>query len=165
VDGEVTSYFEWLGAGVYVPDYRSGSMHGGARCVEALYYGLNGRALYLRLDLNETFLKVQTQFEVRINVGSQRLARLHATMQKGLPPELQFWKGDQPAPVSPAGGEELQVAFGRIFEVALGRALLGLGPKESTEVQVSLWINELPVQVIPQEGWLPIELREDLISW
>ena len=165
VDGEVTSYFEWLGAGVYVPDYRSGSMHGGARCVEALYYGLNGRALYLRLDLNETFLKVQTQFEVRINVGSQRLARLHATMQKGQPPELQFWKGDQLAPVSPAGGEELQVAFGRIFEVALGRALLGLGPKESTEVQVSLWINELPVQVIPQEGWLPIELREDLISW
>ena len=69
------------------------------------------------------------------------------------------------SPVSPAGDEELQVELGRIFEVALGRALLGLAPKESTEVQVSLWIHELPVQVIPQEGWLPIELREDLISW
>src|SRR5207253_6388667 len=27
VDGEVTSYFEWLGAGVYRVDERSGSMH------------------------------------------------------------------------------------------------------------------------------------------
>src|SRR5579862_6047530 len=29
LDGEVTSYFEWLGAGRYRPDPRSGSMHGG----------------------------------------------------------------------------------------------------------------------------------------
>ena len=28
IDGEVTSYFEWLGAGLYRVDNRSGAMHG-----------------------------------------------------------------------------------------------------------------------------------------
>ena len=28
IDGEVTSYFEWMGAGMYRVDERSGSMHG-----------------------------------------------------------------------------------------------------------------------------------------
>ena len=28
IDGEVTSYFEWIGAGSYRVDERSGSMHG-----------------------------------------------------------------------------------------------------------------------------------------
>jgi len=28
IDGQVTSYFEWMGAGLYRVDERSGSMHG-----------------------------------------------------------------------------------------------------------------------------------------
>ena len=54
VDGRVTSYFEWLGAGVYQPDYHSGSMHGAVPLVEALYYGYSKSAVYLRVDLGET---------------------------------------------------------------------------------------------------------------
>jgi alpha-amylase/alpha-mannosidase (GH57 family) len=50
VDGEVTSYFEWLGAGVYRPDRRSGAMHGGSLPVREMMYGTNSSTLYVRLD-------------------------------------------------------------------------------------------------------------------
>lgn len=50
VDGEVTSYFEWMGAGLYKPDLRSGSMHGGFSAAREMYYGCDDANLYVRLD-------------------------------------------------------------------------------------------------------------------
>jgi len=50
LDGEVTSYFEWLGAGEYRPDMRSGAMHGGGSSVREMFYGSDGHNLYVRLD-------------------------------------------------------------------------------------------------------------------
>jgi alpha-amylase/alpha-mannosidase (GH57 family) len=50
LDGEVTSHFEWLGAGRYRPDPRSGAMHGGSAGAQELYYGWDDANLYVRLD-------------------------------------------------------------------------------------------------------------------
>jgi len=50
LDGEVTSSFEWLGAGRYRPDMRSGAMHGGTPAIRDLYYGSDGVNLFVRLD-------------------------------------------------------------------------------------------------------------------
>ena len=50
IDGEVTSYFEWMGAGHYRPDPRSGAMHSEHQQIEDLYYGSDDQNLYLRLD-------------------------------------------------------------------------------------------------------------------
>jgi alpha-amylase/alpha-mannosidase (GH57 family) len=50
LDGEVTSAFEWMGAGHYRPDTRSGAMHGGAAVAREMFYGSNGTELFVRLD-------------------------------------------------------------------------------------------------------------------
>lgn len=165
VDGQVTNYFEWLGAGVYSPDYRSGSMHGAARYVDALYYGYSDRALFLRLDLSEVFLEEQPEFEIRANVNGEGRARVHASVAQGKLSLVQFWKRDEQLLVPLATGEHLQVAFARVFELRLDYALLGLAPHDKTQLQVSLWVNELPVQIIPQEGWLTLELADELVGW
>jgi alpha-amylase/alpha-mannosidase (GH57 family) len=49
LDGKVTSFFEWQGAGRYRPDPRSGSMHGESLVREMLYGTYDGN-LYVRLD-------------------------------------------------------------------------------------------------------------------
>jgi alpha-amylase/alpha-mannosidase (GH57 family) len=76
VDGRVTSYFEWLGAGLYTPDYRSGSMHGGAESVEALYFGHSEHALYLRLDFSPALRLQHPRFEIRIRIDGRGRAIL-----------------------------------------------------------------------------------------
>ncbi len=165
VDGQVSNYFEWLGAGVYSPDYRSGSMHGGAQCVEALYCGYSESAIYVRLDLGATFLEQHRQFEIRLNVDSEGRARCHATIEEGRLTLVQFWKHDEQVLVPLGTGEQLHVAFGRIFELGIDYTLAGLAAGEQTRLQISVWAEELPLQVIPPEGWLTLELAEDLASW
>ncbi len=165
VDGQVTNYFEWLGAGVYCPDYRSGSMHGGAQGVEALYYGHDERALYLRLDLSVAFLEKYPRFEIRVKLDGESRASLHATIGGRRLGLVQFWKQGEQILVPLGTGEQLHAAFDRIFELRLDYALLGLVSGEKTHLQVSLWAEELPLQVIPPEGWLTMELSQDFASW
>ncbi|HUU13088.1 MAG TPA: glycoside hydrolase family 57 protein [Terriglobia bacterium] len=165
VDGRVSSYFEWLGAGIYTPDYRSGSMHGGAEALEALYYGYNDHALYLRLDFSPALLVQHPRFEIRIKVDAQSQARFQVSVGQGGLGVVQFWVGNEQLLVPLGTGEKVQVAFDRIFELRLDYSLLGLRPGEKARLQVSLWTHELPLQVIPSEGWLTLELTQDLASW
>jgi alpha-amylase/alpha-mannosidase (GH57 family) len=165
VDGRVTNYFEWLGAGVYSPDYRSGSMHGGAKCVEAVYFGTGEHSLCLRVDLSPGALEEYPQIEIRINVDGGSRARLHAFIQQSKIGTVQFWKGAEQILVPLGTGDQLLMAFERVFELKMDYTLLGLAAGQKTRLQVALWAEELPLQVIPPEGWLTLDLTEDLVSW
>ncbi len=55
IDGEVTSYFEWIGAGRFQPDNRSGAMHSDEPQIRDVYYGVDNDNLYLRLDFDAGF--------------------------------------------------------------------------------------------------------------
>jgi alpha-amylase/alpha-mannosidase (GH57 family) len=50
LDGEVTNSFEWMGAGHYRPDVRFGAMHGGIPVLHEIFYGTDGKHLFVRLD-------------------------------------------------------------------------------------------------------------------
>jgi len=52
LDGKVTTYFEWLGAGVYLTDTANiGTMHRVQNVIQAIYFGFDLKKLYLRIDL------------------------------------------------------------------------------------------------------------------
>jgi alpha-amylase/alpha-mannosidase (GH57 family) len=165
IDGRVTTYFEWMGAGICQPDYRSGSMHGVAQIVEALYYGYSDKAVYLRLDLGDTFLHDHPEFEIRVNVNGSSRARLHVAISGASVKAVEFWKGGESLPVPQSTGDQVKVAFSKVFELCLAYTILGAAPHERISVQGSIWLDGLPLQVLPQEGWLALELTEDLTSW
>ncbi len=165
IDGRVTNYFEWLGAGVYSPDYRSGSMHGGAQCVEAVYFGTGERALCLRVDFRAGTLEEYPQLEIRVNVDGESRARLHAFISASRLGGMQFWRGVEPVLVPLATGDRARAAFEQVFELRLDFSLLGLEPGQKTRFQVSLWADDLPLQVIPPEGWISMDLTEEVAGW
>jgi hypothetical protein len=165
IDGLETNYFEWLGAGLYLPDYHSGSMHGGAEFVEALYYGYSEKSLYLRVDFSSGFLERQEAFEVRVMVDGKSRLRLHAAVSRRRVSSVMVSRQGGELAAQPAVGEQLEVAFARILELRLDYVLLGLHPNDQTALQVALWADNLPVQIVPQEGWLTLQLTENLVSW
>jgi hypothetical protein len=117
------------------------------------------------VDLTETFLKDHPEFEVRVNVVDHSHIRIHCLLgQTGLR-GLDLWKDDEPLLVPLATGEQLQAAFRRVFELRLDYGLLGYEQHQLIRMQVSIWANALPLQVIPQEGWLSLRLTDEFISW
>jgi len=50
LDGQVTSYFEWLAAGYYDVSQEGGTMHRAESVVSHIYYGFDLKNLFIRLD-------------------------------------------------------------------------------------------------------------------
>jgi hypothetical protein len=83
LDGEITSYFEWMGAGRYRPDSRSGAMHGGAPPVWEMLYGCDGESVALRLDGLHAGVEIAVEFETGIvpaEVVAGRITELRAPL-------------------------------------------------------------------------------------
>jgi alpha-amylase/alpha-mannosidase (GH57 family) len=165
IDGLETNYFEWLGAGLYLPSNVSGSMHGVRNYLEALYYGFGQNAFYLRIDFPLSFRQEHSSFEVRITMDGDSHARLHTSVQQGKISRIEFWKGDQALPVPMATGESIQASFSQIFEVRMAYSILGIGRGKQIQLQISLWANNLPLQIMPQQGWLTLDISEEFQSW
>jgi alpha-amylase/alpha-mannosidase (GH57 family) len=76
LDGEVSSYFEWMGAGRYRPDPRSGAMHGAAPPVWEMFYGCDGLSVSLRLDGLDKGVTVEVEFETGIVPAEIAIGRI-----------------------------------------------------------------------------------------
>lgn len=172
VDGRETTYFEWLGAGVYMPDPRSGSIHGPGGYIKELFYGQDAANIYLRFDFQHEFRKKRRDFQARIAFAGEPEGRLYVSVAKDALGRVEFWRGEELLAIrdgqnstaaTSADGPAVRAAFQSVLEVSISLSLLKLN--NPTALQVSLWVDQLPVQAAPEEGWLTLEFAEDLLNW
>ncbi|MBI3477249.1 MAG: glycoside hydrolase [Acidobacteria bacterium] len=187
VTGDMVRYFEWMGAARYTADRRSGSMHGKQFLLDAVHAGIDEKFVYGRLDfvgkVPEDDFQVVVNLESWVNHGSpaRRELRLEAEVQKG---RMISWKvtGQETDKVLASSSEpgEVRVALARNFEFGLPLAALQAAPLELHQIRnpynselalrvrmrFSLWSNRLPVDALPVEGWIDLELlrEEDLVG-
>jgi alpha-amylase/alpha-mannosidase (GH57 family) len=158
IDGEATSYFEWLGAGVYRVDTRTGAMHGQKFLIQQLYYGSDGHNLFVRIDFEPNALAalsgVNARFTFRPGAADGALSSAALEFRNGQAAagEMRWIKPDAPAPI--------EFAFRKTLEVRVALAALGLGAGQPLSMQLSLWKEGLPLDAIPQNGWLDISTAE-----
>jgi alpha-amylase/alpha-mannosidase (GH57 family) len=171
ITGDPVRYFEWMGAAVYTPDRRAGAMHGKQFLLESMYAGVDETSVYGRLDFAEN--AAENRFEIVVNIepsvpdekDSRRSFRINAEVEEGT---LRSWSvsvSDQQEPVTTSGQHqsEAQVALGRSLEFRLPLPWLFAVPVapgtagRKLRLRASLWRNRLPVDALPEEGW--IELR------
>ena len=149
IDGEVTSYFEWLGAGQYHVGERSGSMHGKKFLVKEVLFGSDGASLFVRVDFRPGSESELAGMEARVTLQSlDGAAAQHTT--------IHLAAGAAPSHGT-MGGEPVQSAFSRILEAGFPLAAIGVPQGSGVKFQLSLWRNGLPVDAVPQQGW--IEMR------
>jgi hypothetical protein len=146
LDGEVTSYFEWLGAGVYRLDQRSGAMHGQRFFVKELRYGSDGQNLYLRLDFVEGAEVTGADTELRIGVQPTHTSDapvLRVTTLSG-------------------SADGVESAYSRVCEVRVSLSSLGISFGHDLRFQLSLWQGGLPMEALPPQGWIDLSTAEPL---
>jgi hypothetical protein len=174
ITGEVVRYFEWMGAARYTADRRSGSMHGKQFLLDAVYAGIDEHFVYGRLDFAG---KVSNdQFEIVVNQESweshaerpQRELRLEAVVEAA---RIQWWRvttrDDDKVLASSKDPGEAGVALSRNFEFRVPLAWLATdvdkaSPNASVvtrlRLRFSVWQNRLPLDALPVEGWIELEL-------
>ena len=122
IDGEVTSYFEWIGAGIYRVDERSGSMHGKKFLVKEVYFGTDGASFFLRVDFHPGYEQDLSGMEAQLTVQSLEGAAGCSIAVRFAPGGVELLSTDLAQPES---AKAVECAFGRVLEVRLSLASHG----------------------------------------
>ena len=148
MDGEVTTYFEWLGAGLYRADPRSGAMHGRQFPVREVHYGTDGLSVYLRLD-----------FDTRIDAlaGGAEL-RVRFLVGGGTEPVTVAVKIENGAATSTP--KEVKAALAQLLEIEVPFRVIRVEAGVPLQFSISLWQGGLPLGTLPHEGWLHLPTAE-----
>lgn len=148
VDGEVSSYFEWLGAGLYLIDARSGAMHGQRFVVRELRYGSDGSNLYVRLDFEENMISAMQGAIVILEAAPVsdpgRVKTISMRLEQGRRVDID-------------GGE---FAYSKIFEARVSLSQIGAASQQPVRFHLSIWQDGLPLDAVPQQAWLEVATAE-----
>jgi alpha-amylase/alpha-mannosidase (GH57 family) len=170
IDGEVSSYFDWMGAAMLSSDRRGGSMHGKTFALDSIYAGIDGENLFARLDFAAQLTKEESTVTLHLGLrdGAEAVGnlRLDATVAEGA---LVGWKLRKSGRNSPVASESqargVAVALGNILEMKLPMALLGAQEGFTLNLRFVLYRDGLPVDALPQEGSLELAVApEDVLS-
>ena len=183
VDGDMVRYFEWMGAAAYTSDRRSGSMHGKQFLLDAVYAGIDATHVYGRLDFAGGVPEIE--FELVVNLESwtsegqraRRVLRLDADVKEK---KLHAWSvkvqdEEKPLPDSSGASSEVGVALLKNFEFKVPLGWLMAAPVASSKspaswanpvatrlrLRFSLWSHGLPVDALPVEGWMELQLLSE----
>jgi len=179
-------YFEWMGAAVYTADHRAGAMHGKQFLLDAVYAGIDDTYVYGRLDFKGSVPEMDMEIVVNLETWAtaemrpRRAVRLEADVHDR---KMKAWKleGAEDNPASSARPEDAKVVLLRNFELKLplawllatpvasgGKALPERKPAGSAiaaanrlRLRFSLWQNRLPVDALPLEGWMELQLLSE----
>ena len=184
ISGDMVRYFEWMGAARYTADGRSGAMHGKQFLMDEVFAGIDEEYVYGRLDFAG---KVpEDPFDIVVNLESwaqnatkpRRELRLVASVGEG---RIGSWQVSQADEALDDLSDSVRVALDRNFEFRVPLSLLLAAPVEIDKtrglknsglltirlrVRFSLWQNRLPVDALPTEGWIDLELlaEEDMLA-
>jgi alpha-amylase/alpha-mannosidase (GH57 family) len=183
ITGDKIRYFEWMGAAIFTADQRAGAMHGKQFLLDSVYAGIDATFVYGRLDFAGRVPDME--FDLVVNLESwangearpRRSLRLDAKVQDK---KLTGWKVDgldESSTVASQSEEIAKAALIRNFEFRLPLAWLlavpGSGPQTPADpkqgaaaiaattrlrLRFSLWHNRLPVDALPVEGWIELQL-------
>jgi hypothetical protein len=143
----VTSYFEWIGAGEYRVDERSGSMHGRKFVIRQVFFGSDGASFYMRADFHPGYEDELGGMEARLTL--QSLNNAHASRSV----TLDFANGGRLVETLDPPGE---AALRRVLEVRIPLAAAAVEKGGGLRFQFSLWHEGLPIDAVPQQGWIAL---------
>jgi alpha-amylase/alpha-mannosidase (GH57 family) len=188
ITGDKIRYFEWMGAAVFTADQRAGAMHGKQFLLDSVHAGIDDIFVYGRLDFAGPVPAMECDLIVNLESWAdgeprpRRSLRLDGRVGAG---KLTGWKvdglEDSPSAASTKSEDVAKAALGRNFEFRLPLSWLTAAPASTVSqtaaekerggvtiaaasrlrLRFSLWQNRLPVDALPVEGWIELQLLSE----
>ncbi len=140
IDGEVTNYFDWMGAGFIEGKGAGMAMHEGAPLIKGLYYGFNECSLFVRIDVGKAFISNLEDVSFGISLMTTQTYKIVYRV-KGKAIE---------SPMS------VRMVFTDVLEVEVPFEGLGATKGDKIAIWAALKINEMVVDRTPKRGYLAI---------
>ena len=163
IDGAMVRYFDWVGAAMYTADRRSSAMHGKQFLLDSVCAGVDEKFVYGRLDfIGEV---PEGAFEVVVNLErpagpgkpKSRELRLDVGIADRAVKASKLTSGEQDASLQ----DLAQVRLLKVFEFKLPLYALDAAQGDRVRLRFSLWRDRLPVDALPVEGWIELQLLPD----
>jgi alpha-amylase/alpha-mannosidase (GH57 family) len=171
LDASSGGYFDWLGAATHVADRRSSAMHGKTFLLDTGYAGIDQSNLYCRLDFMDKVSEwaaddsrlvlsikalhardTEHNYKLEVSLGAISIAGWSLT-ENGHGPGKQ-------------DGVLVSLRRESVFECRIPLQNLGAQTQTFLRVRFSLWRGQLPVDALPQEGFIEVQVvpEEDLTA-
>ena len=143
LDGEETSYFEWLGAGVLEVHEVAGAMHQVDRrpsAVRLIHFGFGGDRLWARIDVAGRALDLLAAgHEVSLKFVNPAGVRFSIRLSAGRVTGVLWDRRDAEPHWVERGPGETVVAAGTIIELAIPLAALGVQPGDNLSFVAAIY--------------------------
>jgi hypothetical protein len=151
-----------MGAGLYSADRRSSAMHGRLMLLHEIRYGFDAQRFYLRVDVFSEALQELRDAEFRITFRAEQELRVVVRFEGG---RITGYLVESRDLCLLGPDDVVKVAFDRILEVSIAKEMLLLGNRKSISLGVALWEGGLPMDLLPGEGMLEVQLGEENYAW
>lgn len=162
IDGRLSSYYEWVGAGFIDLTKTATTMQAGPIITKSLWYGFNLENLFLRLDL--AWPADLDNFKLVINIFPKEV-KLELLIEKSKKISLRSWQRQEKGSWQEFG-LAYKLAFESVLELGFSYLGLGLGQGEELKLSLTLLKEDLVLERIPPQGLLKIKLPgPDYEAW
>lgn len=158
IDGVVTSYYEWLPAGIYDPRLTGGAMHQVESVISGIYYGFDLENLFIRLDAGIGFTSPNVSgLSFHIHIIKPHIERIEIKIpEPGKISAAQYEKD--------AGGKwskvhEIEGAAVRdIIELAIPFRFMKVSANEEVQFIIVVSRGEEEIERWPRRGYLSFDV-------
>jgi len=145
VDGRVTNYFDWMGAGYVEGKGRGAAMHEGSALIKGLYYGFNEWSLFLRIDVGKAFIADMDEVSFEIGLLLKETYKIVYRVKGG--------KLESSLPV--------RAAFSDVLEMEIRFDDLKAKKGDKITLWTSLKINDMVADRVPKRGYLALHMPSE----
>jgi alpha-amylase/alpha-mannosidase (GH57 family) len=155
IDGRITNYFEWLGAGSARPLRDFSTMHSVLRLMDEVLYGFDDQNIYLNILLYDKLPAIserELEFKIHLN---RILIQIRIWPKSSLPPVVSAKNNDGEAIALNPDDFFLQSAD--TIEMRITRTLVSDDAAGRIRLKISALFNHMPVDIIPLLGFITLD--------
>ena len=162
IDGHLSYYWEWRGAGSLTLRGQGEAMHSGASSLAEIAYGFDLERLYIRIDPRErSFDAWEPDLGLRITISSKAIITIELIPSQFIDPlneKFRLLKNGK-AFVSHETG--VKCAVNELAEAAIPFVLLDSNPKDELTFYVETIKNKLVRNRWPREGYIVLQVPDE----
>jgi alpha-amylase/alpha-mannosidase (GH57 family) len=162
IDGIITSYYEWVGAGVYETGRNLVAMYRSEHCVESIHFGSDLTSFYVRVDFRRD-VRLPAGASLRINFVEPTH---RALIIQRLVPKLnsaELWLTESDSSYRKLS-DVTSIRFDRILELAIPLADLGWNRRDVAAFFVQVLDQDVELERHPDIGTLSLTVPDELFA-